>query len=44
MLQAIGWNPGAEVVPEPSQWVLMLLGVGMLGGGLRRRPAAQHQL
>lgn len=28
-------------VPEPSQWMMMVLGLGLIGGGLRYRRAAR---
>jgi hypothetical protein len=28
---------GAKVLPEPSEWALMLVGVGAVGGALRAR-------
>ncbi len=30
----------AGVVPEPNSWALMILGFGLLGAGLRRKPLA----
>lgn len=30
-------NQIASAVPEPATWVMMILGVGMVGGALRRR-------
>jgi hypothetical protein len=30
--------PAANIVPEPAAWALMLVGVGLVGGVLRRRP------
>ena len=29
-----------EAVPEPATWAMMILGVGLIGAGLRRRSAA----
>ena len=34
-------DPGAGGVPEPASWGLMILGVGLVGGTLRRRRARQ---
>lgn len=34
-------DPGAGGVPEPASWGLMILGVGLIGGALRRRRAKQ---
>jgi len=41
--------PGVPAIPEPSSWVLMILGVGFLGVALRRtrkmgRSTSTHQL
>ncbi|MEH3159075.1 MAG: PEP-CTERM sorting domain-containing protein [Sphingomonas taxi] len=33
-------DPGAGAVPEPSVWLMMILGAGTLGGALRRRRRA----
>lgn len=30
---------GVAAVPEPAQWAMILLGFGVIGGALRRRPA-----
>lgn len=34
----------AAAVPEPATWALMILGFGVVGYGLRRRPAASLKL
>lgn len=31
-------------VPEPSQWMMMVLGLGLIGGGLRYRRAARKNV
>lgn len=31
---------GAETVPEPAAWTLMIGGFGLVGGAMRRRPVA----
>jgi hypothetical protein len=38
----LDYTPGASAIPEPSSWVMMLLGFAGLGGAYRRmkRPAA----
>lgn len=33
----------AEVVPEPATWAMLILGFGLVGGAMRRRPAAVVQ-
>lgn len=34
---AVNFGAGAPVVPEPATWALMLVGLGAIGGALRRR-------
>lgn len=36
-----GGTGGAGGVPEPASWALMLVGIGAMGGALRRRQARQ---
>jgi len=41
------WTPGGETAtpaPEPASWMLMTLGLGMLGGALRSRRRASGSL
>lgn len=34
------YTPNASAVPEPASWAMLLLGVGAIGGAMRRRRAA----
>lgn len=34
---AIRFSAATAAVPKPATWAMMLLGVGMIGGGLRAR-------
>lgn len=36
----LGANIELSAAPEPTEWVLMLTGIGLLGAALRRRPAS----
>jgi hypothetical protein len=39
-----GGQPGEDAVPEPAQWMLMLLGFGGMGAVLRRRRAGAKMI
>jgi hypothetical protein len=34
----------SSAVPEPATWAMMIIGFGVAGGALRRRPAAARGL
>jgi hypothetical protein len=34
----VTYQPGMGAVPEPAAWALMIVGVGAIGGRMRRRP------
>lgn len=36
----IGYSFATTAVPEPGTWTMMMLGFGLLGAAMRRRPAA----
>ena len=38
----VGIFDGGAVVPEPATWMTMMLGLGLAGAGLRRRPSCAN--
>ena len=38
IIDNLGFNAGTAAVPEPTTWALMLLGFGMVGYAMRKRP------
>ena len=46
-LKSFGYNvptpPSVGVVPEPATWAMLILGMGLVGGAMRRRSAAVRE-